>query len=439
MGVRAAGRRAARLAAAGLALAAAFAGAGRASAETYVWVDGEGVTHITDDPERVPEALRSERRDADALRSLWEGPVDTAAAPAPGATDQAEARIQRLLRAAVEDLQRGENARAAAQLRSILREQPGRPEAHWYLALLDRYRGRYDSAEEHLETFLATAGDDLQTWRTSAQRRLAALADERRLTDRTRTRAAGPWPELASPYFRVTLDPDLGRAAPDYANTVLRYLDEARRMVSRRLGSQPEEPMGVVFYGRAAYDEAHRDRFSFRTVGFFDGRIHVVSAAHPAGELRALLFHEYTHAVFRERTGGDRPYWLNEGLAELAERESRGQPGLTRSERELLARRIDGGEWIPLRRLAPSFSGLDDDDARAAYLEATAAASWIEARTDPAGRGRLLDRLGVGISADEAFVELLGMDTAGLDAAVQHWIAAEFSGHLPRPAKATAD
>jgi len=184
--------------------------------------------------------------------------------------------------------------------------------------------------------------------------------------------------------------------------------------------------MGVMFYGKAAYLRAHRHRFSFQTVGFFDGRVHVVSAAHPAGELRALLFHEYTHAVFREQTGGDRPFWLNEGLAELTERASRSQAGLTRSERSSLHRRSVAGRWIPLRRLAPSFSGLDNDDARAAYLIATAAAAWIEARTDRAQRGRLLWRLARGASDDDALGEALGLDTDEVDAAVRAWISEEF-------------
>ena len=188
---------------------------------------------------------------------------------------------------------------------------------------------------------------------------------------------------LSNEHFRVYYDPALGEASPDYARTVMRYLAEARASVGERLGAVPQEAMGVVFYGKAAYLEAHRHRFSFQTVGFFDGRIHVVSAGHPAGELRALLFHEYTHAVFREQTGGDRPYWLNEGLAEISERASLNRRGLTRSERQALRRRIDANAWIPLRRLAPSFSGLGDEDARAAYLESMAAAAWIEARTDP--------------------------------------------------------
>ena len=184
--------------------------------------------------------------------------------------------------------------------------------------------------------------------------------------------------------------------------------------------------MGIVFYGKAAYLQAHRHRFSFQTVGFFDGRIHVVSAGHPAGELRALLFHEYTHAVFRERTGGDRPYWLNEGLAEVAERASHSSPRLTRSELVSLRGRIDEGRWLPLRRLAPSFSGLDDADARAAYLEAMAAAYWIDAHTDRAQRARLLARLGEGVRDDDALREAVGLDTDAIDAALQKQVLREF-------------
>jgi hypothetical protein len=161
-------------------------------------------------------------------------------------------------------------------------------------------------------------------------------------------------------------------------------------------------------------------------VGFFDGRIHVVSAGHPAGELRALLFHEYAHAVYREQTGGDRPYWLNEGLAEISERTSLNRRGLTRSERQALRRRIDANAWIALRRLAPSFSGLGDEDARTAYLESMAAAAWIEARTDRAQRGRLLARLGEGATDDEALTEVLSLDTQAIDAALRRAIRDEF-------------
>jgi hypothetical protein len=360
--------------------------------------------------------------------------------------NSAEAREQRVLRGAVEDLERGETARASAALTSILRGNPSHPEAHWYRALLDRQRGRYASAQVHLEAFLASAGEDLQPWRESAERRLRELEDEQRLADVNVERASGPWLDIASEHFRVNYDPALENASPDYASRVMRYLEEARVAVQSRLGSVPQEAMGVVFYGKATYLDVHSHRFTFQTVGFFDGRIHVVSAGHPAGELRGLLFHEYTHAVYREKTGGDRPYWLNEGMAELTERSSQNRRGLTRSERQALRRRLVAGDWIPLRRLAPSFTGLADEDARAAYLESMAAAAWIEARTDPSQRARLLSRLGEGVYSDAVFREVLGFDTDAIDTRLQRVIRDEFpeldgelaAGVVQSPAKSPA-
>jgi tetratricopeptide (TPR) repeat protein len=397
------------------------------AAEIFSWVDSDGVTHLTDDPSALPPSQRT-GAGRGALGDLWSDPRGPASEertrPAP--QNQEEARQRRVLRGAVEDLERGETARATAALMSILRADPADPEVHWYLALLDRQRGRYESAQVHLEAFLAAAGDDLDPWRASARRRLRELADERRLADRNAANTGGPWVGLAGEHFRVYYDRALGEASPDYARRVMRYLGEARASVGDRLGAVPREAMGVVFYGKATYLEAHRHRFSFQTVGFFDGRIHVVSAGHPAGELRALLFHEYAHAIYREQTGSDRPYWLNEGLAEISERASLNRRGLTRSERQALRRRIDAGAWIRLRRLAPSFSGLDDEDARAAYLESMAAAAWLEARTDRAQRAQLLARLGEGATDDQALMEVLGLDTAAIDSALRSEIRDEF-------------
>jgi hypothetical protein len=406
-------------------LAATLAAAGPAAAETYTWVDEDGVTHLTDDPGRAAQSSgASEGRRA--LQGLWDDPRGTEGFAYAKPMSQAEARRQRVVRGAVEDLGRGETARATAALMSTLRDDPGNPEAHWYLAILDRQRGRYESAKVHLEFFLAAAGPDLEPWRDSASRRLRELKDERQLSENASANSVDAWGGLSDAHFQVYYDPNLGKASPDYAQRVIRYLREAREVVGDRLGAVPAEAMGVVFYGKATYVEAHRHRFSFQTVGFFDGRIHVVSAGHPAGELRALLFHEYAHAVFREQTGGDRPYWLNEGLAEISERASLNRRGLTRSERRALGRRIDAGEWLSLRRLAPSFSGLGDDDARAAYLQSMAAAAWIEGRTDRAGRARMLRLLGEGASDDQAFQSVLGMNTAEIDAALRQVIRDEF-------------
>jgi tetratricopeptide (TPR) repeat protein len=397
------------------------------AAGVYTWVDERGVTHLSNDPAAMPPGAREGRS---GLRDLWrEGPRGElpgagAARPAPGGIERD--RWQRIVAGAVADLERGETARATTALESALRSQPRLPDPHWYLAGLDRDRGRYGSAEAHLRAFLALAGDAYEPWRRAAGERLRELQDELRVADPDSTPAAGRFLGVPHPHFRIRFDAALERAEPAYAETVVRYLDEARLAVGERLGAVPAEPMGVVLYGKGAYLRQHRHRFSFQTVGFYDGRIHVVSAAHPGPELRALLFHEYAHAVFREQTGGDRPYWLNEGLAELCERSARGRSGLTRSERSSLRQRIETGSWIGLRRIAPSFSGLGDEDARSAYLVAAAAVSWIESRTQPADRARILELLGAGRSDDQALGAALGFATEPLDAEVRRWVRSSF-------------
>jgi hypothetical protein len=403
-----------------------------ARAELQAWVDADGTTHVTDDPEKIPPGQRGAAgARVEELRALWEDGVSgPPLVTPPGSSGSEEDRVLRQLRGAVDDLRRGETARAMATLRNVLERQPNQPEAHWYLALLEGRRGHLDAAEQHLLAFLSVAGGEYDALRASARKRLAHLEDERRLTDASE---AGTLRlvDQENPFFRVHYHEALLRASsPDFVRTVLRYLGDARAALGRRLGVVPEEPTGVVLYGRAAYLRAHGHRFSFQTVGFFDGRIHVVSAAHPAGELRTLLFHEYSHALFRERTAGDRPFWLNEGLAELSERASHRIASLTRGERTRLRRAIDAGEWISLRRIAPGFAGLGDEQARLAYLIATAAAAWVEAHSDREGRARLLGRLGEGWGDDEALKEAVGMDTEGIDAALRAEI---LSGFPPGP------
>jgi hypothetical protein len=410
---------------AALLLAAALAGAARA--DLHVWVDEEGRTHVSDDPRAVPRTAGDAGGDVERLGSLWDGrllapPEELELPRGP------DGPTERILRGALDDLRRGESARASVALEGVLLREPSRPEPHYFLALLDRQRGRLDSAEAHLSAFLARAGDDLEPLRRSAERRLRALETERRLAEGD----GGPTRLVSVPssHFRLQLDRELAAASPDYAARVLGYLEEARAALAEGLGVVPREPTGVVLYGKAAYLRAHGHRFSFQTVGFFDGRIHVASAAHPAGELRALLFHEYSHALFRERSGGHKPFWLNEGLAELAEQRALARPPLTRSERSRLRAAIEAGAWVPLGELADGFGGLDDAQARLAYLESTAAAAWVEGRTDAAARARLLDRLGQGWSPDRAFGAALGVDTAAVDAAVRQEVVAEF----PQPA-----
>ena len=400
--------------------------AGAATAEIRVWVDAEGTTHFSDDPEAAPEGASSvEGGDLETLQSVWE---DGLTGPPIQASDSSFGgdRVDRLMRGAMADLERGEIARADSTLRGVLRLDARRAEAHWYLAVLARARGRFSTAEKHLGHFLDSAGPGLKEWRARATARLAAIEDERRLADPDHLDGPLELQSIRDENFRVQVDARLGEVSGDYAARVLGFLREARTDVSSSIGVAPLEPLGVVLYGRAAYVRAHAHRFSFQTIGFFDGRIHVASPAHPTESLRGVLFHEYTHAVFREVTGGDRPYWLNEGFAEQIERESRDLAVSTRSERAALRANIEMEGWIPLDSIAQSFSGLGDDEARNAYLQSVVTVGYIHSKTTVAERRQLLEQIGAGFSVDQALHQVMGLDTEGLDAAVRADIQREF-------------
>jgi hypothetical protein len=396
--------------------------------EIRFWVDADGVTHFSNDEASSPQD--SDAVDAGGLepiRGAWnDGITGPPLSVDGGDSSFGDDRVRRLLRGARADLERGEVARADSTLRGVLRLNPRSPEAHWHLAVLARARGRFNTAERHLRLFLDSAGPGFSAWRKSASMRLAAIEDERKLADPDSL--AGPLrlEMVRSENFRVQVDARLGEVSDSYAIRVLGFLQEARSEVSTSIGVEPLEPLGVVLYGRAAYVRAHAHRFSFQTIGFFDGRIHVASPAHPTETLRGILFHEYTHAVYREVTGGDRPYWLNEGLAERIERLSRGLAVSTRSERAAMRANIETGAWLPLRSIDRSFAGLTDERARDAYLQSVVTVGYIHSRTRVEERRKMLQLMGEGFSVDQAMHEVMGIDTDALDLAVQAEIRREF-------------
>jgi hypothetical protein len=378
------------------------------------------VTHATNDVGVAPASART----AGTAAELWDGErFGPPLAAERGASSSDDDRALRALREALVDLQRGDTQLAVSHLQEVLRGDASRPEAHFYLALIQARRGHLDAAEAHLRAFLSVAGDGYDAWRASALRRLAQLDDERALA------ASGGGELRLVPLrhadFAVEADAALVAAGgAEFVPTVSRLLDDTRAHVGAALGVMPEEPIGVVLYGRASYLRAHAHRFSFQTVGFYDGRIHAVSAAHPGGELRGLLTHEYTHALFKRLAGEDQPYWLNEGLAELLERAALRRPALSRSEEMQLRVASDSGEWLPLRRIAPSFTGLTDKQARLVYAISTAAADWLVRHSTTAQRAELLRSLGRGVDVDAALRVAAGVDSDGLDAAVQRELRA---------------
>ncbi len=114
----------------------------------------------------------------------------------------------------------------------------------------------------------------------------------------------------------------------------------------------------------------------------FEGHtLHLAQSPEPPGVSRTSLRHETMHAAISQLTNRV-PTWLNEGLAQRFEVQSRGRRQRQRALREQLVR---NQTWIPFSSLGGSLSQLaNTDDALLAYTQSLA---MVEFLIDRGGAG----------------------------------------------------
>ncbi len=124
-------------------------------------------------------------------------------------------------------------------------------------------------------------------------------------------------------HFVVTFD---GETNSGLGRQVMAVLDDAYYWVGMQLGHYPEQKVPVILYSRQQFLDL-TDSPDWAG-GLYDGKIRL-----PVGGItevnqvvRGLLYHEYMHVALRDLTGNRLPYWLNEGLAEVAERSQISSP-----------------------------------------------------------------------------------------------------------------
>lgn len=95
-------------------------------------------------------------------------------------------------------------------------------------------------------------------------------------------------------------------------------LFEARRLVGSDFAYWPTRKIVVLIYSAESFRKLRQETPEWVS-GQFDGKIRVPlpSAQMDHAMVRNILFHEYTHALVHDLSGGQCPVWLNEGLAEF--------------------------------------------------------------------------------------------------------------------------
>jgi hypothetical protein len=114
-------------------------------------------------------------------------------------------------------------------------------------------------------------------------------------------------------------------------------------------------------------------------------------------ELRRVLRHELTHAIIDQKTKGNCPHWLQEGVAQFLD-------GTDVRATEAWLRR-QGSPLIPLFRIEGPFRDRDASSREAAYRESASAVSFLVSRVGRSGLLFLIQRLGEGRPFDRALLE----------------------------------
>lgn len=186
-------------------------------------------------------------------------------------------------------------------------------------------------------------------------------------------------------------------------------LEEAYLKVGSDLGHYPDERIEALLYSQEAFRDITRSPAWAGAI--YDGRIKLPAGGitEKTAALEKVIYHEYTHAVVRELSGGRAPLWLNEGIAQYEE----GQRSAPHA-RALAALSAKGA--LRLRPLEGSFMGLRQREAQAAYLMSLSAVEYLVREFGLFTVRSILERLAEGEGLDEAISASLGISYDELEA-----------------------
>lgn len=206
------------------------------------------------------------------------------------------------------------------------------------------------------------------------------------------------------------------RGGDEFGQELFDKMVSAATMLQQDVGVAALEPIKIYVYG--SYDDLHgalEQQAKEWTGGVsFSKRGLILIGISPSNKEwgKRAIAHELSHAIVHQATDnplGGLPTWLDEGLAMYAEgpMESR--------HRRVLDDAIRRNQLISLRALVSSFPA-DPDQAHLSYAESLSAFTFM---LDHYGKDKVSQLLKVfkrGVHYDDALVEVLGVDTEGLEA-----------------------
>ncbi|MBU5614879.1 peptidase MA family metallohydrolase [Geomonas azotofigens] len=214
-----------------------------------------------------------------------------------------------------------------------------------------------------------------------------------------------------SSMFDLSFDAEL---PPGLSTQVLDALESAYNTVGADLGVFPTTRIPVLLYTKKDYRSVTAG--PDWSGGLYDGKIRlpVGGLTELTPQLRAIIFHEFTHVLVAELTHGNVPTWFNEGLAEIEGRKlfAPKLPQLdTAQEKHLL----------PLADLSRGFTGMGGAQAWMAYQQSFAMTSFMVQRYGWYSVQEILKNLGAHADMNKAVSKALADYALDLDGVMREW------------------
>ena len=202
----------------------------------------------------------------------------------------------------------------------------------------------------------------------------------------------------------------------DIGGEILDALEEAYTWAGAKLGHHPERQTPVILYTQRQFRGLTGS--PEWAAGLYDGKIRlsIGGLTRVDDSVKALLAHEYMHVIVREMAGTQVPFWLNEGLAEVAAREQ-DRPALLHLEAA-----STGENLFRLEELEGTFRGIQTKRVKLAYEQSYSFASYLIDRFGWYPMAELLPLFRSGLASPDAIKQVYGDYGVSIASLERDWL-----------------
>jgi len=302
--------------------------------------------------------------------------------------------------------------KAKENFEQALRYDDNNWQAHLGLGKLKYNEGSFPEAASHWKKAFAIKPD-----LPEIKDRLAMLEKEIAL--------GGKFRQLELSYFDIQYE---GGKKEDLARKAIQILHKAYNDVGYAFDYYPQDKTTVIIYtGKQFQETTGEPKWA---AGGYDGVVRAVASDFASEAiLTTTLYHEYTHAVLYKKFGGNFPYWLDEGLAQLLEP---GGKTLSPEDVAYLKKGLAKAKFMSIGRLDRALRDEKDESViQLAYVEARTLLQYMDERYHMYRIRSLLEELKQGAAIDTAIKKVFFVDIPHLEKDWLDWFAKKYGPVAP--------